>query len=230
MQQGPVAVMPQGSHVAAFPQAFVVMPQWATTMPAPQWCGGAATAAPVFTSCSPAAPQEQHQPCKASKDLSLLGGVFGIAGVSQLPAASTAGKDKLRKNKGRAVKFPQERQAQRPSTARRPCGADWRAHVEEQEEPVHMWAAAEESAESKVEVREQSPDLECSPGKQSPICVTGQARADEKRRRWADIADDDDDCEDALSSHPSESTRGTWSFSDTASTHGSDVDCSDDDA
>mmetsp|Transcript_20346 Transcript_20346/g.36993 ORF Transcript_20346/g.36993 Transcript_20346/m.36993 type:complete len:233 (-) Transcript_20346:382-1080(-) len=224
MQQGPVAVLPQSSYAHSFPQAFVVMPQWATTtVAAPQW------SPQVYTSCSPAAQQvERHEPCKQSKDLSLVGGVFGIAGVSQLPAASTASKSKPRKNKGCTMRFaPGERQTQKYSAGGRFGGA--KARVEEQD----CAAAAEQHADVqgfKAEAWEASEEPQCSSGSE-PIaqkgCVASRTQADEKRRRWADIADDDDE-QDACSSHPSESTRGSTSFSDYASTRGSTRgDCTD---
>eukprot|EP00971_Amphidinium_carterae_P104468 2068590-Amphidinium_carterae.1 len=114
MQQGPVVMVPQNCSATSYQQAYVMMPQWTgSTMAGPRW------SAPVFSSYSAAPPQQvQHQePCsKPSKDASLLGGVFGIAGVSQLPAASLASKNKPRKTKGSTLRFAPERKPQKSST------------------------------------------------------------------------------------------------------------------
>jgi len=194
-------------------------------MAGPRW------SAPVFSSYSAAPPQQvQHQePCsKPSKDASLLGGVFGIAGVSQLPAASLASKNKPRKTKGSTLRFAPERKPQKSSTGGRFCGA----RMEEQVSFSAAKPVVDVEAETPEAQEPQSSATTESNRKEGG--VMSQARADEKRRRWADIADDDDD--DTCSSHPSESTRGSASFSDYASTRGStrgdctDSECSEDDA
>eukprot|EP00971_Amphidinium_carterae_P300634 5973251-Amphidinium_carterae.1 len=162
MQQGPVMPQACGAQVHGYPQAFVMMP-----MAAPQWCGGAAPA-PMFATCSPAAPpQQQKPPCKPSNS-ALLGGVFGIAGVSQLPAASTASKDKQRKNKGRSVKFPQERQAQKSSVVRRAFD-EGKPRLQDQSR-----AAAHPGSIDKAEAGTGSP-LDLQAATTSATCATNQA-------------------------------------------------------
>lgn len=162
-----------------------------------------------------------EKPCKPCKlSLPLSAGVFGIAGVSQLPAASTAGKDKFRKSKGKTMKFPyQERLAPKLPPSRR---AEAKPRMEEP-----LWAASEECAPSSTsEVVVAAPELQSTGAAEvkAPTCAGTKARSDEKRRRWADIADDDDVWEDGC---------GTSSLSDSVSTRGSttgystDTDCSD---
>mmetsp|Transcript_74178 Transcript_74178/g.176685 ORF Transcript_74178/g.176685 Transcript_74178/m.176685 type:complete len:267 (+) Transcript_74178:95-895(+) len=258
MQQGgAIAVFPQNcspAQVGGFAQAFVVVPQcqqWtAAQQQQPQhWCNAfMAAPAPVATHCAPSHLEQQQEVKAAAKDsVALIGGVFGIAGVSKLPAACSAGK-------GNGEKAKSSRRRPRTSTGTN-IASIVPAHQQQQQQITEgaLPTTAKKSSDRKQTRATTAPTLAAKVAPQqltpelveevsSPVTVTcsssssspaGSWQQFEKRagRRWADIADEEE--EDVLSSHASDcgvwdSKCGSHSFSDVASTRGSSTgDCTD---
>mmetsp|Transcript_74179 Transcript_74179/g.176695 ORF Transcript_74179/g.176695 Transcript_74179/m.176695 type:complete len:262 (+) Transcript_74179:95-880(+) len=253
MQQGgAIAVFPQNcspAQVGGFAQAFVVVPQWtaAQQQQPQQWCSTFMPAQAPATHCAPSRLEQQQEVKAAPKDsVALIGGVFGIAGVSKLPAAGAAGK-------GSSEKAKSSRRRARTNTNTNM--ASFLPAQQQQVAEVALPSTAKKSSErkqtrattapttlaAKVAPQQVTPEVEVVEEVSSPVTVTcasssssptGSWQQFEKRagRRWADIADEEDEDEDALGSDCGawDSKCGSHSFSDVASTRGSSSgDCTD---